>query len=341
MKAAVLSEYHKPFEIKQITTPSPKRNEVLVKVEACGICGSDHFLQIGGFNSTLPIIPGHEASGTIVKLGSEVKSFQLGDRVAIYYIVSCGNCKFCSKGFTNLCLNIIRMGVDIHGAMAEYICVPEENLIPIPDSIGFKEASVLTDAVATPFHALKAGGVSKNDWVMVLGVGGIGSNAIQLAKALGAKVIGVSRSENNIKLAKELGADAVVVSDDQLIQNINEITSGSGVDVVLQCAPSSQMDQMGFACLSNRGKMVVVAANKQPFQLKSVDFIWGEKSIIGSRGFTKKDIQHCFALYQSKTIQINHLTENVLPLEKINQAIDNLFNSTISRTVILPNKSLT
>lgn len=337
MKAVVLTDYNQPFKIQDVRTPSPKDGEVLVRIEACGICGSDHFLQCGGFNSQLPIIPGHEASGVVVDMGKGVRAFKAGDRVAIYYIVSCNSCKYCQRGQTNLCKNLKRMGVDVSGALAEYVCVPEANLIPIPDRLTFQEAAVLTDAVATPYHALKISGIKPGQTVAILGVGGIGSNAIQLAKVMGAEIIAVSRSESKLQLAKKLGADHTLHSTASLPKDIRDLTDGYGADIVLQCSPTEEMDEIGFQCLSNRGVMVAIAANQKPFQLRSVDFIWGEKTVIGSRGFTKQDILECMHLHEEGRIDIKHLLQNTLPLREINRAMNDLSDPNVIRTVIYPN----
>ncbi len=337
MKAAVLTEYHQPFEIRDVQTPTPEDHEVLVRVEACGVCGSDHFLQCGGFGSTLPIIPGHEASGVVVDMGKDARHFRVGDRVAIYYIVSCGTCKFCQRGQTNLCKNLKRMGVDFNGALAEFVCVPEANLIPIPDSLTFQEAAVLTDAVATPYHALKIAGASPGRTIAVIGVGGIGSNAIQLAKGMGAVTIAVSRSEAKLKLARSLGADHALCSAESLAKDIQDLTDGYGADIVLQCSPTEEMDETGFRCLSGRGTMVTIAANQKPFRLRSVDFIWGEKTVVGSRGFTRQDIVECMHLYEQRRIDVGHLLRHRLPLAGINRAMDDLSDPNVIRTVIDPN----
>jgi len=336
MKAAVLTSYGQPFEILDVPRPVPGQGEVLVRVEACGVCGSDHFLQQGGFASTLPIIPGHEASGVVVSCGPGVDDFRAGDRVAIYYIQSCGQCKFCLRGQTNICPGLKRMGVDINGAIAEYVAVPARNLIPLPERLSFSEAAVLTDAVATPYHALRMAGVGEGDTVVVLGVGGIGSNAIQLAKLLGATVIAVSRSPSKQRLAEKMGADETIGPDGHLAERIRSLTGGLGADAVLQCAPSPEMDEAGFACLAPGGRMVTIAANQEPFRLRSVDFIWGEKTIVGSRGFTKRDIEECIRLYESGRLRLSHLLDHQLPLEKINQAMDNLSDPNVVRTVIRP-----
>lgn len=228
------------------------------------------------------------------------------------------------------------MGVDINGAIAEYVAVPARNLIPLPDRLSFAEAAVLTDAVATPYHALRMAGLKTGETLVVIGVGGIGSNAVQLAKLLGARVIAVSRSPSKRRLAAEMGADETIEPDERLAERIRSVTGGPGADAVLQCAPSPEMDEAGFACLAPGGRMVAIAANREPFRLRSVDFIWGEKTIVGSRGFTKRDIEECIRLYESGRLRLSHLLDHQLPLEKINQAMDNLSDPNVVRTVIRP-----
>ncbi|MGH2477445.1 MAG: alcohol dehydrogenase catalytic domain-containing protein, partial [Candidatus Limnocylindrales bacterium] len=197
--------------------PEPGPGEVRVRVEACGVCGSDVFLQKGGFGDAvpLPIVPGHEAAGVVDALGDGVVDVAAGDQVALYYITTPPDDPWAALGRPNISPFVQRMGVDIDGAFAEYVLRPSAALVrpraPVPPAV----LAVLTDAVATPLHGLKrVARLQPGETLVVLGVGGLGSNAVQLGKAFGARVIAVTRSEPKLRLARELGADETVPADE-------------------------------------------------------------------------------------------------------------------------------
>ncbi len=197
--------------------PAPGPGEVRLRVEACGVCGSDHFLQAGGFGARVgfPIVPGHEAAGRIDALGDGVEGWAAGDQAAIYYITTPAGDPWAAAGRPNISPNVTRMGVDVDGAFAEYVIRPVEALVRPPAAVPPEVLAVLTDAVATPIHGLKRiAHLQPGESLVVLGVGGLGSSAVQLGKAFGARVIAVTRSVAKQELARRLGADEVVAAAD-------------------------------------------------------------------------------------------------------------------------------
>lgn len=339
MRAALLSAYETPLELVDMPAPIAAPGEAVVRVRACGICGSDRFLQKGGFNSVLPIVPGHESAGEIVELPdgrATHAGLRVGDRVAIYYLAHCGHCRFCKTGRENICRSVERIGVDRHGALAEYVQVPVENLLPIPVGMGFAEAAVVTDSLGTPLHALRIAGTEAGDTVLVLGVGGIGSNAIQIAKLIGATVIAASRSDEALEVARTLGADHVVRADDALADAVRDLTDGLGVEAVLQCAPSESAYQLGFKTLMKGGKLVVVGTTHSPVPFPTNDILWGELEIRGSRGFTRADVRQALEWVSQGRLRVDHLTRVQLPLARVNEALSNLDRADVVRTVVIP-----
>ena len=335
MKAAILTQYNHPFDIQDVPLPTPGPGEILVKVKACGVCGSDRFLQKGGFDSVLPIIPGHEAAGEIIAC-DENTGLSVGQRGALYYIRHCGQCKYCQNGQENICVSVSRMGVDFNGAMAEYVTVPSENFIPIADTITFAEAAVTTDAIGTPLHALRRAKVRSGEWVLVIGIGGIGINAVMTAKTLGCRVMAVTRSEAGQNRAIRLGADFAFAPDSDSIGKIRDITGGLGTDTVLQCAPAEQAFTFGLDCLAKFGRFVIVGTCQSHIPFNTNQILWNEHHIIGSRGFTIQDIKEALNLVETGQITLDHLTKHLIPLEHINQGIRNLDNPDISRSIIIP-----
>jgi 2-desacetyl-2-hydroxyethyl bacteriochlorophyllide A dehydrogenase len=340
MLAAVLSRVDAPLELEERPIPTPGPGEVRVRVEACGVCGSDLFLQKGGFGAEkLPVVPGHEAAGRIDAVGSGVTGWQEGEQVALYYIDAAPDGRWTQAGRPNLEPGLTRMGVDVDGAFAQYVVRPAHTLVRPSSPIDAATLAVLTDAVATPYHALGLAAVKPGETVLVLGVGGIGSNAVQLARVLGAGVIAASRSAQKLALAQRLGADATVAltgdpQDDAAA--IRGACAGGAPDVIVQCVGSPLVDELALACAGVGARVVLVGAASEPFRARSVDLIWRELTVIGARGFTPDDIRDVVALFERGAIEVGHLTAVQRPLAQVNGAMDDLRTGRALRTVLLP-----
>lgn len=338
MKAFELRHFNEPLIETSRPMPVPGPGEVRVRVEACGVCGSDLFLQKGGFGMPLPIIPGHEAAGEIHAIGSGVDGWRVGDQVALYYISTPPNDPWARAGHPNRSPHLRRMGVDVDGAFAEFVVRPVETLIKPPRRVPPPVLAVLTDAVATPLHALKRiAGIQAGESVAILGIGGIGSTAIGIAKALGARVIAVARSETKRTLARALGADEVASpAERNLAARLREMTAGCGPQVVLQCTGSSEQDALAVQVAAPGARIVLVGVSTDPFSLRSTDLIWRELSLLGSRGFLPADIQDAIELYSSGALDVSHLVQEVRPLREVNAALDDLRHARVVRTVLTP-----
>lgn len=334
MRAALLTAFNRPFEVVERPRPRPGPGQVLVRVAACGVCGSDRFLQQGGFSSPLPLVPGHEAAGTVAELGDGVEGLAPGDKVALYYIVFCGACAYCRVGRENICVTVSRMGCDFDGAMADFVVMPAENCLRLPPDIDLAAAAVITDAIGTPTHALACAGIGAGDMVMVMGVGGIGTNAIQIARLMGATVIAASRSDAALENALALGAHHAVRSDDRLARTVLELTDGLGVAALIQAAPGEAAFRAALPCLARAGRLVIVGTTKSAVPVDFNQLLWREQEIVGSRGFTRADIRQGLDWYAGGQIRVDHLTRRRRPLEEINAAIADLDNPQVVRTVI-------
>jgi propanol-preferring alcohol dehydrogenase len=327
MRAALLPAVGAPLQIVERPVPEPGPGEARVRIEACGVCGSDLVLQDGGFGADkLPVVPGHEAAGVIDAVGSGVEA-AIGEQVAIYYISN-------EPGAPrpNLGPGVRRMGVDLDGAFAEYVVRPVQTLIAVPERIEPATLAVLTDAVGTPYHALaKIGAVQPGETVAIIGIGGIGSNAVQVAVGLGADVIAISRSPEKRELALSLGARVAVELPDAA-----QACGPLGPDLVIQCAPSAAMDEAAIALAGYGGRVVLVGTTVDAFQAKASQFVWRELSVMGSRGFTAEDIREVIALYRAGRIRTDHLTVRVRPLEEANEALEDLRSGRVLRSVLVP-----
>lgn len=335
MRAAVVREYNQPVSIEDYPDPDPGPDDVIVEPKACGVCGSDLFLMKGGFDSTLPIVPGHEASGTIVRVGSNVTGVEVGTPVALYYIDFCGRCDLCQSGRVNLCLEVRRMGVDFDGAFAERVRLPAASVIPVEVNDDPAAIAVLTDAVGTPYHALvHVARVEQGETVVVFGVGGLGSNAVQLARHFGCRVVAVTRSEQKQELARHLGADDVVAGGADAVEEVNKLLGPRGPEVIIQTVGSPVVDRQAVEMAGLGGRVVLVGASVEPFELRSTELIWREAAVMGSRGFLPDDIRAVIDLYREGSISVDHLLETQRPLSEIGDALDDLKNGTVLRSVI-------
>jgi propanol-preferring alcohol dehydrogenase len=328
MRAALLPAVGAALQIVDRPIPEPGPGEARVRIEACGVCGSDLFLQQGGFGADkLPVVPGHEAAGVVDAIGEGVDGVAAGDQVAIYYIEN-------SAGAPrpNLGPGVRRMGVDVDGAFAEYVVRPVSTLIAPPRRIDPATLAVLTDAVGTPYHALaRIARVQPGETVAVLGIGGIGSNAVQVARALGARVIAVSRGEEKLALARRLGAEAAV-----RLEDAREACGPDGPDVVVQCASSAALDEAAIALGGYGARIVLVGTTVDAFSAKASDFVWRELSVLGSRGFTPDDIRAVIDLHLAGDIETGHLTARTRPLEEANEALEDLRAGRVLRSVLIP-----
>jgi propanol-preferring alcohol dehydrogenase len=328
MRAALLPAIGAPLELVERPVPDPGPGQARVRVEACGVCGSDLFLQDGGFGADkAPVVPGHEAAGVVDALGPGVEGLALGDQVAIYYIENAADAPR-----PNLGPHVRRMGVDVDGAFAEYVVRPVETLIAPQRRIHPPTLAVLTDAVGTPYHALaRIARVQPGETVAVLGVGGIGSNAVQVARGLGARVVAVSRSDEKLALARRLGAAEAV-----RLEDAREACGPDGPDVVVQCAGSAVLDEAAIALAGYGGRVVLVGTTSESFRARASDFVWRELTVLGSRGFTPQDIREVIDLYLAGRIETDHLTARVRPLEEANAALDDLRAGRTLRSVLCP-----
>ena len=328
MRAAVLPAVGAPLELVERPVPEPGPGEARVRIEACGVCGSDLFLQAGGFGAEkLPVVPGHEAAGVIDAVGPGVLTPRIGEQVAIYYISN-------EPGAPrpNIGPGVRRMGVDLDGAFAEYVVRPVETLIAVSERIDPATLAVLTDAVVTPYHALaKIGRVQRGETVAILGIGGVGSNAVQVAVGLGADVVAISRSPEKRELALSLGARAAVALEDAA-----DACGPLGPDLVMQCAASAKMDEAAIGLAGYAGRVVLVATTVDAFRAKASQFVWRELSVLGSRAFTPDDIRDVIELYRTGRIRTDHLTARVRPLEEANEAFEDLRDGRVLRSVLIP-----
>jgi len=263
MKALLLSKYRE-LEIADVPTPAAGPGEVLIRVGACGICGSDVHGYDGSSGRRIPpIVMGHEAAGRIAAVGAEVTGLAEGDRVTFDSTIYCGACGYCKRGEVNLCDHRQVLGVSCGdysraGAFAEFVAVPARVVYKLPESVSFAEAAML-EAVAVAIHGVSLAQISTESTALVVGAGTIGVLTLQALRAAGCKRVFVSDVDaTRLKMGKELGAAEVLLADTDVVAKILEQTGGMGVDVAMEAVGRNETVNTAIASVRKGGTVVLV-----------------------------------------------------------------------------------
>lgn len=342
MKAAIFHGPNQPLKIEEWQTPSIKTHEVLVKVAACGICHTDlHYIDHGvpTFKKP-PLILGHEPSGIIAQVGSDVKNFNEGDRVLLPAVLTCGSCEFCRTGRENICQTMIMFGNNIDGAYAEFVAAPAKDVFHLPKEIPLEEGSIIADAISTPYHAVKnRAEVRGGDTVVVFGCGGVGINVVQVAAAFGGVVIAVDVSEKKLEWARKLGASYTVNPSkvENIGKEIKKLTGG-GADIAIEAIGQSQTIEAAFGTLRKGGRLVVVGYSAEDIKLSAAKIMYFEMEVRGSLGCRPVDYPRLIEMCRIGKIKVAELVTQKFPLEKINEAFDLLRNhdENALRSIVIP-----
>jgi 2-desacetyl-2-hydroxyethyl bacteriochlorophyllide A dehydrogenase len=339
MKALVLREYNRDMILEDLPNPVPGPFDLILRMKACGVCGTDLKIVSGKIPVpivTLPHTPGHEMAGEVVAMGSSVKGISPGQQGIVYFYVSCKDCEMCRTGRENVCFSIKRLGFEFSGGFAEYVKIPAYNFCPVREGMPLIEMAVLPDAVATSYHALKTmAEVKAGQDVLIMGAGGLGIHAVQLAKWMGARVIAVARREGPLKLAAEYGVDAVIDSRKEgSAQEVMDLTRGRGVDVILENVGTSSSMRWCLPCLKRRGRLVLVGYDPtDPYPLNAMEMHYNEWTLCGSRVSTKQELMEVIDLVQQG--KIKPVVSKRYPWTEANEAIREIQKRTgVGRTVL-------
>src|SRR6056297_4308963 len=267
MKAVQVKEKGGDFQVVEIDKTSPKENEVLIKVEACGICHSDAFVKDGAFPGIeYPRVPGHEVVGIVEEVGSRVNNWKKGQRVGVgWHGGHCFECEPCRRGDFISCENAKITGISFDGGYQEYMAAPKETLALVPEDLSSADAAPLLCAGVTVFNALRNTDAKPGDLVAVQGIGGLGHLGIQYTKKMGFRTVAISGSKSKEKLALDLGADQFLsASDDNVVEELQKM---GGAKVILATAPSSKAVSEVFDGLGPNGSVVAVGADMQPVEI--------------------------------------------------------------------------
>ena len=343
MKAVRYYSPGEPLRVENIQIPKVDENEVLIKVKAAGLCHTDlHFIDgtLKPWKGNLPMTLGHEIAGEIADVGVKVEKYKQGDRVVVSNVVSCGKCYYCKTGHENLCSNLDQIGFTLDGGYAEYVKAPESTLVELPNNVSYESGSVLTCAAASCYHALVGiAQASPGETLLLNGFGGLGSNALQIAKSLGLQVIAVDVSEEKLRSAIELGAKAAINAASQKVdEEAKKVTNGEGVDIALELVGRTKTIENAFRSLRKRGRLVFIGYTKDLFTLNPLELVVFEYTIKGSVAYTKSDLQNVVRLASEH--KISPIISESYNLDEVNQALDKIrTGQVLGRAVVNPNQA--
>lgn len=336
MKAAL---FEKPHQLSVISKELRKlRNgEILVKVEACGVCGTDVHIVEGTSHSTPPVVLGHEYAGIIEDVARDVIGFKPGQRVAIDPNITCGACFFCRRGEVNLCSNLKALGVDIDGGMAQYCIVPQLQVFALPEDFP-QEASVFIEPVSCVLHGFDRANVKAGDTVLILGAGTIGLMMLQVVKHGGAaRTIVIEPLEHKRLIASKLNADEVVnPTQNDCVKVVRELT-GVGADVVIECAGNIQTAQLAVE-LARRGGTVEffgVCPIGETMTVEPNQIYSKELKIVGSH-VNPHTFSRAISVLQSGIVRTEEFQINRFSLDDVHEALRYQREGKTVKSIIMP-----
>lgn len=319
-----------PFQYDVVETeiPKPQKGEVLVKMKAAGVCGSDFHLFLGeNPQAVFPRVPGHENAGVIAEVGTGVTRVKPGDHVVVDLVIACGKCKQCRSGRRNICKTVKARGAAADGGWREYLAVPEHEVFRLPEDMPFKDAA-LVEPFAIGGHCTKRAGVQKDDVVLVYGAGTIGAIILQTCKRIGCQVICADINDSSLARAKKYGADYVINSrEENLLERIKTITEDGGVDVIFDsaCYPGSLTYLMQPGIPANGGRIVPLGFSTGREEITQAMINGRELEIIGTRmsaGQFEPTIQKIY----TGEYDLEGIVSNYIPFEEIGRVFENMKN---------------
>ena len=330
MKALVLKQYRQ-FAIEDFPVPELQPDEVLVRVRACGICGSDvHGMDGSSGRRIPPIIMGHEASGVIAELGDAVTGWKKGEHVTFDSTVSCGQCSYCRSGQINLCENRRVLGVSCgeyrrHGAFAEYVAVPGRILYRLPDSLSFEQAAMV-EAVSVAVHAVERTPLALNASVAVMGTGMIGLLVVQVLRVRGCgKIIAIDLDTGKLKLAGKMGATHTIEAGEPELQNkIRALTDGRGADVAFEAVGLPVTVKTAIESVGKGGSVTLIGNLKPQVELPLQSVVTRELTLIGSCA-SAGEYPACLDLIASGKINVTDFISATPSLEEGAQWFERLY----------------
>jgi len=338
MKAAVLTEPRK-MQIQEVEDPKMTETRVLVRIRDCGICTLEQRLYSGDVKIFYPIVPGHEASGEIVEIGSRViGGFEVGMHVALDLITRCGQCYYCRTGSSNLCSNRFKKGQQVLGGFGEYIAVRGSQAHPIPEGMTLQEAA-FAEPVACCIRSLKKIHVTLGENVLVVGAGPMGIMHLQVARAMGARVFVSDPNTTRLEGARKLGAHASIdPSKEDLNGIIKAETGGVGVDACVVTSPAEIALSSGISALAKAGRLNIYTSylEEMPLPLDANKMHRNESLITGSEGRTEYDFHQAVRLIGYGMVDVKPLISKVVDYDRVTEGIEAAMSQDTLRVLLEP-----
>lgn len=335
MKAAVVRELGRPLVIEDMPVPEVGPGQILMKVEACGVCHTDLHAASGDWpvKPTLPFIPGHEGVGFVAAVGQGVNAVKEGDRIGVPWLhTACGHCEHCRTGWETLCYDQQMTGYTVNGGFAEYVLADPNYVGHLPDSLEFGAAAPVLCAGVTVYKGLKETDTKAGDWVAISGVGGLGHMAVQYAKAMGRHVVAIDVAEDKLKLAKEVGADATVdARANDAVEQVRTITDG-GAHGILVTAVSRAAFGQALAMTRRHGTMSLVGLPPGDFPLPIFDVVLNRVTVRGSIVGTRQDLVEALQFAGEGKVASHYSWDS---LDNINAIFDRLRDGKIDGRVVM------
>ena len=332
--AAVTSKFHEPLSIQEMVFPDPDPNEVLVKINATGVCHTDLHAVDGDWpvKPSLPLIPGHEGVGVVVKAGRNVREVKEGDRVGLPWIRSaCGECEWCLAGWETLCPKALYGGYSAHGSFAQYVLAPGAFAAPVPRELTDVDAAPVLCAGVTTWKALKETEAKPGEWVAISGVGGLGQLAVQYAGVMGLHVIAIDIDPQKLLMAKDMGAEIILnPREHNVVETVRSQTGGAHGVVVT--AVSLTAFRQAIDITRRKGTCVLVGLPPGEFPVPLFDVVLKRLTIRGSLVGTRLDLEEALAVSADKRV-LSHL--EIQPFGAVNEALDRLRMGQVEGRVVL------
>jgi len=315
---AVYYDGHETLRVGDCEAVAPAAGQVQIRVSHCGICGTDLHIFLGHMDRRvhMPLVMGHEMSGTIVAAGEGVGAFAPGDRVTVRPLDYCGTCPACKAGHSHICQNLKFIGIDTPGAFQGLWTVPAHTLHRLPHDLSFEHAALI-EPLAVACHDIRRGAVQAGEYAVVLGGGPIGLLVALVARAAGARVVISEINPFRLQLARELGLDSVSPAETDLAEFVNRETGDAGADVVFEVTGSAAGAEMMSKLPRTRGRIVVVGIHSAPQKVDLFRFFWRELNLAGARVYEAEDFERSIDLAASGSLPLDRVVTNVLPLEEL------------------------
>jgi propanol-preferring alcohol dehydrogenase len=335
MKAAVVRAFGKPLVIEDVPVPVPGPGEILVKTRACGVCHTDLHAASGDWpvKPVPPFIPGHEVAGVVAALGSGVTDFKLGDAVGVAWLHdACLRCEYCETGWETLCEHQHNTGYSVNGGFAEYVIASAAFAARLPAAVDFAAIAPVLCAGVTTYKGLKETDARPGEWVAISGVGGLGHVAIQYAKAMGFKVVGLDLAEDKLALAREAGADhAINVLSPRAVEDVLDATGG-GAHGILVTAVSTGAFAQALQMVRRKGTVSLVGLPPGEFPTPIFDVVLKRITVRGSIVGTRRDLDEAIAFATEGKVRAE-VTK--APLGDINAIFERMKSGTIDGRMVL------